>query len=380
MSVLRETVSEPAGMRGQSGTVVGMNHPLPQIDPVFFGTMPDGREAKIFTLVNNNGLEARITDFGATLLSMKVPDKAGEMADVTLGFETFDGWLSNGPYFGATVGRYGNRIKGGSFKLDGRIHTLATNDVPGGIPCHLHGGVAGFNKKLWQARPAGPDSVEFTYLSVDGEEGYPGNLSAKVTYTLTDADELVWQAEATTDAPTVVNIIHHTYWNLSGNPAQPATGHELTLHARHFLPTDVGMIPTGEIAPVAGTPMDFTTPHIVGERIDGDFEPLMFGGGYDHCWVLDNGGELRPAARLRDPQSGRVMELLTDQPGIQCYAGNCIDDGLTGKGGIRYPRRAGLCLEPQRFPDSPNQPAFPSPVLRPGETYRHVVIHRFSAR
>jgi aldose 1-epimerase len=343
-----------------------------------FGTLPDGREAGIFTLKNRNGLEVRVSDYGATLISMKVPDRHGVFADVTLGFDTFDGWLANGPYFGATIGRYGNRIAGGKFTLDGRDFTLATNNDPCGIPCHLHGGIHGFNKKLWHARTLGADAVEFTLVSEDGDEGYPGNLSVKVTYTLTDDDELVWQAEATTDAPTVVNLIHHSYWNLTGNPTAPATDHELTLHARHFLPTNGGLIPTGEIAPVAGTPMDFTTPHIVAERIDADFEPLHTASGYDHCWVLDNSGEVRPAARLRDPASGRVMELLTDQPGIQFYDGYWIDAGLPGKNGVHYAPRAGLCLETQRFPDSPNQPSFPSCVLRPGETYRHVMIHRFS--
>lgn len=344
-----------------------------------FGILPDGCEAKIFTLVNRHGLEARVSDYGATLLSMMVPDRHGVMADVTLGFDDFAGWLANGPYFGATIGRFGNRIAGGKFSLGGRDFILATNNSPGGIPCHLHGGGKGFNKALWHARPIGGNSVEFTHLSPDGDEGYPGNLSVKVTYTLTDDDELVWQAEATTDVPTVVNIIHHSYWNLTGDPATPATDHELTLHARHFLPTNSGLIPTGEIAPVAGTPMDFTIPHIVGERIDADFEPLRTATGYDHCWMLDNSGEVRPAACLRDPASGRVMELLTDQPGIQFYDGYWIDADFPGKNGIHYPRRAGLCLETQRFPDAPNQPSFPSCVLRPGEIYRHVMIHKFSA-
>lgn len=344
-----------------------------------FGVLPDGGEAKVFALVNRRGLEARVSDYGATLLSMKVPDRHGVMADVTLGFDTFAGWLANGPYFGATIGRYGNRIAGGKFSLDGRDFTLATNNFPGGIPCHLHGGGKGFDKALWHARPIGENSVEFTHLSPDGDEGYPGNLGVKVTYTLTDDDELIWLAEATTDAPTVVNVIHHSYWNLAGDSASPAIGHQLTLHARHFLPTDTGMIPTGEIAPVASTPMDFTTPQIVGERIDSDFEALRFASGYDHCWVLENGGEVRPAARLRDPASGRVLEILTDQPGIQFYAGNFIEHKLAGKNGVHYPRRSGLCLETQRFPDAPNQPSFPSSVLRPGETYRHVMIHRFSA-
>lgn len=346
---------------------------------VRFGILPDGREAKIFTISNRHGLQARISDYGATLVSLMVPDRHGEFADVTLGFDTFEGWLENDPYFGSSVGRFGNRIRAGRFTLDGRDYTLATNNAPGGHPCHLHGGVRGFSRALWHAAPVGGNAVEFTHFSPDGDEGYPGNLHVKVSYTLTDDNELVWQAGASTDAPTIINLVHHTYWNLSGAPATPATGHQLTLHARHFLPISAGMIPTGDLAPVSGTPMDFTTPHIVGERIDADFEPLRLAGGYDHCWVLGHGGGVKSAAVLRDPVSGRTMEVLTDQPGIQFYSGNFIEEGLGGKNGIRYPRRAGLCLETQRFPDSPNQPAFPSCVLRPGDSYRHLMIHRFSA-
>lgn len=344
-----------------------------------FGTMPDGREVKIYTLTNKNGLKARVTEYGAILVSMEVPDKNGKTADITHGYDTLAGWLGNESYFGATVGRFGNRIKDGKFTLDGKSYTLATNNDPGGIPCHLHGGVKGFDKVLWSGTAAGNNAVELSYVSKNGEEGYPGELKVKVTYTLTDANELKWEAGATTDAPTIVNIVHHSYWNLSGNPAASINGHELMLAAPHYLPTDAGLIPTGEIAPVAGTPMDFTKPAAIGKRVNDDFEALKFGGGYDHCWVLEKGEGVRLAARLKDPESGRVMEISTDQPAIQFYGGNFLDGTVTGKGGVKYQHRTALCLETEGFPDAPNKPSFPSCVLRPGETYRHVMIHRFSA-
>jgi aldose 1-epimerase len=343
-----------------------------------YGEMPDGREVKIFTLTNKNGLRARVTEYGAILVSLEAPDNVGEVADLTHGYDTLDGWLTNTSYFGATVGRFGNRIKNGKFTLDGKEYTLATNNEPGGIPCALHGGVRGFDKVLWSGKPVGENAVEFSYLSKDGEEGYPGNLSVKVTYSLNDENELKWEASATTDAPTIINVVHHSYWNLSGDPSQEIKDHILTLNADHYLPTDIGLIPTGEIAPVAGTPMDFTTPSVVGERVDSDFEALKFGGGYDHAWVLNKGDGVRFAARLRDPKSGRMMEIFTDQPAIQFYGGNFLDGSATGKGGVAYAHRTALCLETEGFPDSPNQPEFPSPVLRPGEIYQHTMIHRFS--
>lgn len=350
----------------------------PVVTEELYGRMPDGREVRIFTLVNANGLRARVTEYGAILVSMEAPDRTGKSADLTHGYDTLDGWLEDGCYLGASCGRFGNRIAGGRFTLDGRQCVLATNNEPGGIPCHLHGGPGGFNKRLWTGRITGDNAVEFSYTSRDGEEGYPGNLEVRVTYTLSAGNELIWEACATTDAPTVVNIIHHSYWNLSGDPATPADDHLLTLNASRYLPTNAGLIPTGEIAPVAGTPMDFTRPAVIGARADEDFEALRFGGGYDHCWVLEGGG-MRLAARLKDPKTGRVMEVHTDQPGIQLYGGNFLDGSMTGKGGVRYARRSAVCLETERFPDAPNQPAFPSAVLRPGETYRHVMIHRFLA-
>ncbi|MEI7955903.1 MAG: aldose epimerase family protein [Verrucomicrobiota bacterium] len=343
-----------------------------------FGNLPDGREARIFTLTNKNGLTARISEYGAILVAMETPDRNGILADLTHGFDTLAGWLANGPYFGASIGRFGNRIKGGRFSLDGKEYALVTNNAPGGIPCHLHGGNVGFDKVLWAGRVKDECSVELLYQSKDGEEGYPGNLRAKIIYTLTDQDELIWQAEAVSDAATPVNLVHHTYWNLSGDPTISILDHQLTLAAAEYLPTDSGLIPTGEIAPVAGTPMDFRIPHAIGERIEADFEALKYGAGYDHCWVLPGSGGIRLAARVADPKSGRVMEILTDQPGIQFYTANFLDGITPGKRGIAYARRTALCLETEGFPDAPNQPAFPSAVLRPGQTYRHTLIHRFA--
>lgn len=356
----------------------GMNNESAVKEEVF-GKMPDGREAKIFTLTNKNGLKARVTEYGAILVSMETPDKSGKSADITHGYDTLEGWLTNTSYFGATVGRFGNRIAHGKFTLDGKEYTLATNNDPGGIPCHLHGGIKGFDKVLWSGKVSGSNAVEFTYVSKDGEEGYPGTLTAKVTYSLNDDNELKWEASATTDAPTIVNLVHHSYWNLSGDPTKSINNHELMLAASHYLPTDIGLIPTGLISPVAGTPMDFTETKVIGDRVDADFEALKFGGGYDHCWVLEKGTGVRLAARLKDPGTGRVMEVSTDQPAIQFYGGNFLDGTVAGKGGVKYPKRSALCLETEGFPDAPNKPNFPSCVLRPGETYKHVMIHKFSA-
>jgi aldose 1-epimerase len=343
-----------------------------------FGNMPDGREVKIFTLINKHGLRARITEYGAILVAMEAPDRNGQLADLTHGFDTLEGWFANGPYFGASIGRFGNRIKDGKFTLEGKAYTLATNNDPGGIPCHLHGGLVGFDKVLWSGTPSGTQAVELSYLSKDGEEGYPGNLSVKITYTLTDDDELIWQAEASTDATTIVNLVHHSYWNISGDPSSSVLDHELMLAAAHYLPTDPGLIPTGVIALVADTPMDFTTATPIGARIEADFEAIKFGAGYDHCWVLNAGEGVRLAARVKDPKSGRVMEVFTDQPAVQFYSASFLDGKTPGKGGVAYARRSALCLETEGFPDSPNHPAFPSPVLRPGQIYQHTLVHKFS--
>jgi len=337
-----------------------------------YGTLPDGRAVEIFTLTNGHGMRVRLTNYGATTIGVEVPDREGKATDVTLGYGTLDGWLKDAAYFGATVGRYANRIAKGRFTLDGKTYTLAVNNGENA----LHGGIRGFNKVLWQAEPVESETsagVKFTYLSKDGEEGYPGNLNVTATYSLTDDNALKVEFSATTDKPTVVNLAHHTYWNLAGPAAGDVLGHRLMLSADRYTATDAGLIPTGELKPVAGTPLDFTKPTAIGARI-GEVE-----GGYDHNFVLRSpGGQTALAARVVEPKSGRVMELYTDQPGVQLYTGNFLDGSVTGKGGVVYRKHYGFCLETQHFPDSPNHEAFPSTVLRPGETYRHVMIHRFS--
>ncbi|MBP83019.1 MAG: galactose-1-epimerase [Verrucomicrobiales bacterium] len=354
------------------------------VSEAIFGQMPDGADAKIFTLTNANGMEAKITEYGAILVSLTTPDKNGNLADVTHGYDTLEGWLTNTSYFGATVGRFGNRIADGKFTLEGKEYTLATNNDPGGIPCHLHGGIKGFDKVLWKGESfegEGARGVNLTYVSPDGEEGYPGTLTTVVTYTLTDKNELVWEARATSDAPTVLNVVHHSYWNLSGDATTSINDHELTLYAEHYLPTNAGLIPTGDVASVAGTPMDFTSPHVIGERVEATFEALELGAGYDHAWVLsgEKDGDLNKAARLKDPETGRVMTISTNQPAIQFYGGNFLDGTVTGKGGVVYEHRTALCLETENYPDAPNNPEAPSAVLRAGETYYHKMVHAFSA-
>jgi aldose 1-epimerase len=341
--------------------------------------MADGREASLFVLRNAQGLCARVFEFGATLVSIDVPDRSGSFADVTLGFDAPAAWLANTGYFGSTVGRFANRIAHGAFELDGRRHSLALNNAPGSIPCHLHGGIVGFDKVLWHGTLLDHEcAVVFEHRSPDGDEGYPGTLDVRVTYRLTDDNELVWEAVATTDRPTPVNLVHHSFWNLSGDPACTIEDHQLTLDADHYLPTNAGLIPTGEMASVAGTPMDFRQATAVGARIDASFEALRFGGGYDHCWVLRNSGAMVRAARLEHPKSGRVMEIFTDQPAIQFYAGNGLDGSVTGKRGVPCGRRSGLCLETEGFPDAPNHLHFPSCILNPYEQYRHRMVHRFT--
>ena len=352
-----------------------------------YGKLPDGREARIFTLTNKDGMIAKVTEYGAILVSLELPDRDGNIADVTHGYETLDGWLTNTSYFGSTVGRYGNRIKDGKFSLDGQDYTLAKNNEPGDppIPCHLHGGIKGFDKVLWSGEPfQNNDSsgVTLTYISEDGEEGYPGTLTTVVTYTLNSENELIWDASATVEGKaTPINIVHHSYWNLSNDQMSSINDHILQFNADKFLPTDAGLIPTGELAPVAETPFDFTRPTAIGERVDVENEALKFGGGYDHCWVLRDlpeGTELQSAAILEDPKTGRKMEIFTDQPGLQFYGGNFLDGTVAGKNGNKYPFRSALCLETQVFPDSPNQATFPNSILRPGETYEHKMIHKFS--
>lgn len=343
-----------------------------------FGTTPDGQGVDIYTLTNANGMEARIMTYGATLVSLKAPGRNGALDDVVLGFDSLDGYLKDQPYFGAIVGRYANRIAKGRFTLNGVEYKLATNDGPN----HLHGGLKGFDKQVWKARDvstAEAPRLELTYLSRDGEEGYPGNLSVTVVYTLTDANELRIDYSATTDKDTVVNLTNHSYFNLAGAGSGDVLGHVLTLYADRFTPTDKTLIPTGELRSVEGTPFDFRKPAAIGARIDADDEQLRTGAGYDHNFVLASGGAaLALAARVLEPGSGRVMEVLTTEPGIQLYTGNYLDGSLRGKGGRVYGKRFGFCLETQHFPDSPNKPAFPSTVLRPGEKLQSATVYRFS--
>jgi aldose 1-epimerase len=345
-----------------------------------FGTTPDGRQVYAYTLKNSRGMEARITNFGGVVLSLTAPDKNGKFADVVLAYDSLAPYLVNKPYFGALIGRFGNRIGKGKFTLDGKEYSLATNNGPN----HLHGGAAGFNKVVWE--PKEPESTPgrslvLTYVSKDGEEGYPGALAVKVTYTLTDSNELRIDYRATSDKATVVNLTQHSYFNLAGPGEGDILGHELMIDADRFTPTDAGLIPTGELPPVKGTPMDFTAPTAIGARINQPYEQLKLAGGYDHNWVLNK----KPrtfglAARVFEPTTGRVMEVFTTEPGVQFYCGNFLDGSDHGKGGKVYKHRYGFCLETQHFPDSPNKPDFPSTVLRPGEEYSTMTVYRFSAR
>jgi aldose 1-epimerase len=340
-----------------------------------FGTAPNGEAVELVTLTNAHGVELRAMTYGAIIVSLKVPDRAGQLGDVVLGYDSLAGYVKSSPYFGAIVGRYGNRIAKGKFTLDGAEYTLAVNNGPNA----LHGGLTGFDKVVWSAdtlRTAEGVGIRFRYVSKDGEEGYPGTLTTAVTYTLTDANEVHIAYEATTDKATPLNLTQHSYFNLAGTG--DILGHVLTLNADRYTPVDSTLIPTGELAPVAGTPFDFTAPHAIGERINADHQQLTFGGGYDHNFVLtrpDTGLVL--AAVLKDPSSGRTLEVRTTEPGVQFYSGNFLDGTLTGKGGVVYAHRMGLCLETQHYPDSPNQAAFPNTILRPGQTYRSRTIWRF---
>jgi len=345
-----------------------------------FGKTPEGQQVRLYTLTNAHGLKARIMTYGAIVVSLEVPDKSGKMDDIVLGYDNLDSYVKNSPYFGAIVGRYGNRIGKGRFTLDGVTYDkLAINNGEN----HLHGGIKGFDKVVWTDEPVRRSNavgVKLSYLSKDGEEGYPGNLQATVTYTLTNDNELRIDYLATTDKATPVNLTHHGYWNLTGG-RRDILGHVLTLNADQCTPVDKGLIPTGDLLPVKGTVMDFTKPTPIGARIESDFEQLKFGGGYDHNWVLNKGGkEMTLAARVYEPTSGRAMEVYTKEPGIQFYSGNFLDGTITGKGGTVYQHRWGLCLETQHFPDSPNKPNFPSTILRPGQKYETTTVYRFSTK
>ncbi|MDP9349623.1 MAG: galactose mutarotase [Gemmatimonadota bacterium] len=344
-----------------------------------FGRLPGGEEVEIFTLRNTHGVEARVIGYGGAIVSLRVPDRAGRFADVVLGYDGLAGYVADQAYFGALIGRHANRIREGRFTLDGREYVLPVNNGPN----HLHGGPGGFNKVAWRAEPLdgaeGP-GVVLTHTSPHGTEGYPGTLEVRVTYRLTEANELRVDYAASTDAPTPVNLTQHSYFNLTGDPRRQVLGHEVELAADHFTPVDDTLVPTGEITPVEGTPFDFRRPAPIGARIGVDHAQLARAGGYDHNFVLSGGaGEMRLAARVHEPTTGRVLELHTTEPGVQFYSGNFLDGTVRGKEGVYYGHRTGFCLEPQHFPDAPNQPAFPSTILRPGERYLSRMVYRFTA-
>jgi aldose 1-epimerase len=344
-----------------------------------FGKSPDGQAVQIYTLENTQGMQARITNYGGTVVSLTAPDRNGAFADVVLGNDSVEGYALS-PYFGSLIGRYGNRIGNAQFTLNGQTHTLAKNNNGNA----LHGGIKGFDKVVWTAAPGsstdGP-TLSLTYTSADGEEGYPGTLNTKVVYTLTNDNGLRIDYEATTDKPTVVNLTNHSYFNFKDAGATNILDHVRTLNADQFTPVDKTLIPTGELASVEGTPFDFRQPTAIGARIDGDHEQLKFGGGYDHNFVINRSAEgLGLAATVVETTTGRRMEVLTTEPGVQFYSGNFLNGTITGKGGAVYQRRAGFCLETQHYPDSPNKEQFPSTVLEPGQTYRTTTVYRFSTQ
>ncbi|MGK5555335.1 aldose epimerase family protein [Actinomadura kijaniata] len=340
-----------------------------------FGTLPDGTAVHRHTLESGAGLRARVLTYGCVVQTLEVPGRDGGRANVVLGCSTLEDYLTGSRYFGAVVGRYGNRIAGGRFRLDGREHRLPVNNGPNS----LHGGERGFDKHVWEVTGSGPDRVTLARVSPDGEEGYPGTLRAEVTYTLTD-DALRIDYRTTADAPTVVNLTNHSYFNLAGEDSGDVYGHVLTVEADRYLPVDGHQIPTGKVAPVEGTPFDFRAPRAIGERLRDPHPQLLVGSGYDHTLVLRDApaGAPLPAARVEEPGSGRTMEVLTTEPGVQFYSGNFLTGSVVGTGGRAYRQGAGFCLETQHFPDSPNQPAFPSTVLRPGETRTSTTVFRFS--
>jgi aldose 1-epimerase len=351
--------------------------PAPAVERSTFGTLPDGTVVERFTLSNAGGVTVVLSSLGAAIHSIRTPDREGRAADVVLGFETLDQWVANPPFFGVIVGRYANRIARGRFTLDGATYTLATNNGAN----HLHGGTRGFDKVVWRAEPlaeADGEAVRFTYVSADGEEGYPGTLTTSVVYTLTPDNELRLDYRATTDKATVINLSNHAYFNLAGTGT--VLDHELHINADRYTPVDATLIPTGELAPVEGTPFDFRQATAIGARITANHEQIKIGGGYDHNFVLNGAaGEIRLAARAFDPSSGRMLEVHTTEPGVQLYSGNFASP-IEGRGGESYPRHAGFCLETQHFPDSPNHPSFPSTVLRPGETFESTTVFRFGVQ
>jgi len=349
-----------------------------QIDKQPFGTAPTGEPVDIYTLRNGKGAEARIMTYGGIVVSLKMPDKDGQFSDVVLGYDDLDSYVKKSPYFGALIGRYGNRIGGAKFTLDGTTYTLATNDGPN----MLHGGLKGFDKRVWSATPGGSadgPQLILHYLSKDGEEGFPGNLDVTATFTLTHDNALRLEYMATTDKDTVVNLTHHGYFNLAGKG--DILSHVVMIPADRFTPVDSTLIPTGVLQPVENTPFDFRTPTAIGARIGQDDEQLKFGKGYDHNWVINKKmGDLTLMARVTEPATGRVMEVWSTEPGLQFYSGNFLDGTITGKGGRVYEHRDAFCMEPQHYPDSPNKPDFPTTELKPGEVYHNTIIYKFSTQ
>jgi aldose 1-epimerase len=381
MDMSRRTVIAGAAAAGVTAALSGTAHATGGTKPVkeLFGKLADGTKVYRWTL-ENGGTRMRVLSYGGIVQSLELPDRRGRYANVSLGFDDIEDYVSSSPYFGALIGRYGNRIAKGRFTLDGKDHQLSVNDGDNS----LHGGAQGFDKRVWDVEPftRGSDvGLRLYYTSADGEMGYPGTLRTKVTYTLTRAGDWRIDYEATTDKPTVCNLTSHVYFNLAGEGSGTVADHELSIAASRYTPVDAGLIPTGELAKVAGTPFDFRRAKTVGEDIRVAHQQLLYGQGFDHNWVLDKGITDRPEhiATLRDPGSGRTMRIATTEPGLQFYSGNFLDGTLVGSGGAIYRQGDALCLETQHFPDSPNQPSFPSTVLRPGQTYRSTTVHSFSA-
>ncbi len=340
-----------------------------------FGLLPDGEEVFEYALVNKNNVEVRVINYGGILTTLKAPDRNGVIEDIVLGYDSLAGYLKKTPYFGAIVGRYANRIANGKFTLDGKKFTVAQNNNGQ----HLHGGVKGFDKVFWNIEQLENNSLKLTYLSKDMEEGYPGNLTIEVIYTLNDSNELKIEYKATTDKKTIVNLTHHSYFNLTGNVKRDILDHEVTIHADQFVPVSNVLIPTGELRAVSGTPFDFRKQFSIGSRINDPYEQLQLAGGYDHCWVLSTKDSVKQAATVYEPESGRVVDVYTTEPGMQLYCGNFLDGSITGKYGV-YKHRYGFCLETEHFPDSPNQENFPSVELNPGEVYHTQTTYVFSTR
>jgi aldose 1-epimerase len=361
-----------------SGLLAAQNSSTTEVQQKRFGAR-DGRPVILYTLTNSHGVEISAMNYGGIIQSIRVPDRNGKFADIVLGHDTAEGYMPNPPYIGAIVGRYANRIANGTFTLDGKTYTLPKNDGPN----TLHGGTTKtFDKVIWESRPLkGKNGVSFTYLSAEGDDGFPGNLKVTVTYTLTDSNELVIDYDATTDKATPINVSQHSYFNLKGEGNGDILDHEIMINADKFTPVDKNLIPTGELRPVKGTPFDFTKSTRIGARIEDKDEQLVLGHGYDHNWVINRkGAGLTLAARVYEPTTGRVLEVTTTQPGVQFYTGNFLDGTVTGKAGHVYKRRYGFCLETQHFPDSPNHPKFPNTILRPGEKFHQETVFKFSAK